>query len=283
VVDQINKKSVLKLGLIGDNIAASRAPDLHRIAGETVGRTVTYDRLVPKDMGIGFDAVFSYCVEHDYHGINVTYPYKERAVSKVIVPDPLVKAMGAVNTILFDGENPSGHNTDYSGFIAAFRNRFDDMSPGSVTLVGAGGAGRAVAFGLVALGVNRICIIDKELKKAHALERDLRQVAPDLDLTIGDDVARAVSAAEGIVNCTPIGMVGYEGTPIPATALGSQKWVFDAVYTPIETQFLRDAAAAEIPRLSGYELFFFQGVQAFKLFSGADVVQEELRLQLSRG
>ena len=277
-----NKISTLKLGLIGGNIAASRAPDLHRLAGEIAGREVTYDRLVPDAMGLSFDDVFSQCEKTGYHGINVTYPYKELAAKKVTVSEPLVRAMGAVNTVLFDGEKPSGYNTDYSGFIAAFRNQFGEMVPGRTTLVGAGGAGRAIAFGLVALGVSKLCIVEQDRVRAEGLSNDLLSVAPTLELSIGTDVATCARDADGVVNCTPVGMVGHEGTAIPSEALGGQKWVFDAVYTPVDTQFLQDAKAAGIPQLSGYELFFFQGIQAFRLFSGVNVVQSELRSRLLR-
>ena len=111
----------LLLGLIGDNIAASRAPLLHRLAGAQAGLSVRYDRLVPKEMKRDFEAVFAQCRAGGYRGINVTYPYKERVTALVAIPDPLVRAMGAVNTVIFGEGMPQGFNTDHSGFIAAWR------------------------------------------------------------------------------------------------------------------------------------------------------------------
>ena len=84
------------LGLIGDNIAASRAPLLHRLAGAQSGLAVRYDRLVPAELGMDFEAVFARCRDAGYRGINVTYPYKERVTALVGIPDPLVRAMGVI-------------------------------------------------------------------------------------------------------------------------------------------------------------------------------------------
>ena len=102
----------IRLGLIGDNIAASQSPRLHRWAGAQNGRRATYDRLVPAEMGMEFDAVFAHVAASGYRGVNVTYPYKERAAAKVVVQDPLVRAIGAVNTVVFEPGGPQGFNTD---------------------------------------------------------------------------------------------------------------------------------------------------------------------------
>ena len=146
----------LLLGLIGDNIARSKAPLPHRLAGELCGLDVRYVRLIPKDMDRDFDEVFAYCVEKDYRGINITYPYKEQVVEKVRIEDPLVRALGAVNTVVFGEGEPKGYNTDYSGFIAAYGKVMGDAAAGPVCMIGAGGVGKAVAFGLVALGLKEI-------------------------------------------------------------------------------------------------------------------------------
>jgi shikimate dehydrogenase len=120
----------LLLGLIGDNIAQSRAPLLHRLAGMQTGLAVRYDLLVPAELGRDFDAVFDGCVAAGYRGINVTYPYKERVTARVTVSDPLVRAMGAVNTVLFGTAGPHGFNTDHTGFIAAYRAARGDEAAG---------------------------------------------------------------------------------------------------------------------------------------------------------
>lgn len=268
----------IKLGLIGDNIRASQSPKLHRLAGALNNCIVTYDLLIPKEQGIEFDALFQRCIAEGYHGLNITYPYKERVTGMVSIEDKVVKSLGAANTVLLAGESPRGFNTDYSGFIAAYRQQRKSRLPGSVGMVGTGGVGRAVAFGLLTLGAKEIRLLDQQRDKAERLADDLRRANPDCTIL----VAETLEGCDGLVNCTPVGMVGYPGTPIPAGHIGGAQWAFDAVYTPVETEFLAHAASAGLEIISGYELFFWQGIDAWKFFSGLPVDKAELRKRLSQ-
>ncbi|WP_168217288.1 shikimate dehydrogenase family protein [Paracoccus liaowanqingii] len=271
------------LGLIGDNIAASQSPRLHRLAGAQNGRRVRYDSLIPAIEGLEFDALFARCASGGYRGINVTYPYKEIVADRLRIDDPLVKAIGACNTVLFDEGGPRGFNTDYSGFVAASRRMRGDRAPGTVLMIGAGGVGRAVAFGLIALGTTEIRLADRDAGKAEALAEALRQARPGLVVRTGTDAAALAPGAQGLINCTPVGMVGYDGTPLPAALMAGAEWVFDAVYTPVQTQFLQDAAAAGLDIISGYELFVGQGVDAWDLFTGLPLDEARLRDDLAAG
>lgn len=274
---------IIRLGLIGDNIAKSQSPRLHRLAGAQNGRRAQYDQLVPAELGLDFDAVFAHVAETGYRGVNVTYPYKERAAAKVVVDDPLVRAIGAVNTVLFDEGGPHGFNTDYSGFIAAYRRVRGADAPGPVLMIGAGGVGKAVAFGLVALGLTEIRIADRDLAKAQALGEALSAARPGLVTRTATESASLVQGMAGVINCTPVGMVGYDGTPLPRAALSGASWVFDAVYTPVETQFLQDAAAEGLQVISGYELFFGQGVDAWRIFTSLPLNEAQMRRDLAEG
>ena len=267
----------VKLGLIGDNIAASKAPHLHQTAGQLTGLDVTYDRLVPKDMKLGFDEVFDYARDTGFRGLNVTYPYKEQAASKAYVSDPLVRAIGAVNTVVFGQNGPQGFNTDYSGFIWAYRAARGDKAPGTVCLIGAGGVGKAVAFGLVGLGATAIRCVDLDADKATGLARSLDALGSDTTVEVFTNVADAANGADGIINCTPLGMGGIGGTPLAAALMQGASWAFDAVYTPVETRFLQDAKRMGLSVISGYELFFGQGIDAWDLFTGVDVDHLALR------
>jgi shikimate dehydrogenase len=270
----------LRLGLIGGNIAKSRAPLLHRLAGEQNGLVVSYERLVPKELGKSFDEVFDDCARGGYRGVNVTYPYKEEAARRVEIDDPLVRAIGAVNTVIFSADGPKGYNTDHSGFIEAYRSVRGDAPPGPTLMIGTGGVGRAVAFGLVALGATALRLVDRELAKAEALAAELRRAAPGVEVTAGAAAEAAAAEVRGVVNCTPVGMVGHEGTPLPRAAMRGAEWAFDAIYTPVETQFLRDAAAEGLVIVSGLELFFHQGFDAWALFSGKPLDTARLRRDL---
>ena len=279
--------TAIKLGLIGDNIALSRAPALHRLAGGIAGLQVSYDLLIPAERNLDFDALFAWAAGAGYRGLNITLPYKERVVPKVLIEDPLARSIAAINTVVFDpaGGRPSGYNTDHSGFIQAFRGQMGAQSPGVVVQIGAGGVGKAIAFGLIVLGATAIRLVEIDRDKAERLAAALRLAAPGLPVTVSGDAAAAALGATGILNCTPLGMGGYGGTPLPAASLeaaakAGAQWAFDAVYTPRDTAFLRAAAAAGLAAISGYELFFFQGVDAFRRFTGRAVDEARLRAAL---
>jgi quinate/shikimate dehydrogenase (NAD+) len=255
----------IRLALIGGNIRQSRSPELHRLCGELTGLEVTYDLLIPGELGQEFEATFDACARSGMCGVNVTFPYKERAAGMVAC-DPLAARIGSLNTVVFGAAGPVGHNTDYSGFLAAYRSAFGDAAPGKVALVGAGGVGRAIAFALAELGASHFELFDSVEGKAAALVGDLAKIG--VGAAMARDIASAVAGADGIVNSTPVGMSGFAGTPVPASLLGRQRWAFDAVYTPVDTVFLRDAETAGLSVLGGYALFFHQGVDAFEHFTG---------------
>ena len=270
----------LKLGLIGDKIAASRAPDLHRIAGRLNNIDVQYDRLIPKEMNQTFDQIFESCPANGYQALNITYPYKEHVVSQVAINDPMVRAIAAVNTVVFDGTLSKAYNTDYTGFIAAYEQVRASAAPGVCCLVGTGGVGRALAFGLVKLGADEIRLFDRDNAKAQQLAYDLNALDPQTVVTAADDLDVATANCDGLLNGTPLGMVGYPGSAFEPKAIANAAWVFDAVYTPIETMFLQSAKATGAQIISGYELFFFQGVHAWHHFTGLDVNTQKLRSAL---
>ena len=269
--------STVRLGLIGDNIAASKAPLLHRLAGSLCGLTVTYDLLQPADLGCAFEDVLRQCQVSSYRGLNITYPYKERVVACVEVDDPAVRAIAACNTVVFEGPRPRGYNTDYTGFIAAYRNSYGDTPPGNVALAGAGGVGRAIGFALARLGASEIRLFDVDRRKSTALAKTIHSVYGHTRIEVADTVEQSAQGADALVNGTPVGMIGIGGCPFPPDLLVGRRWAFDAVYTPVDTPFMLAARAAGLATMSGYELFFYQGIDAFRYFSGRDIAEGPLR------
>jgi shikimate dehydrogenase len=276
----VTNVGTVRLGLIGDNIAQSQAPRLHELAGRLTGIPVRYERLVPKELGQAFEAVFETARRSGFRGLNITYPYKERVVPLVTVPDPQVAALGAINTVLFAPAAPQGFNTDWSGFIAGYRHTLGDRAPGPVCMVGAGGVGKAVAFGLLTLGLEDLTLVERDLPKAEALADALKAAAPKLKVQVTGDVVTGTAGAAGLINCTPVGMVGYDGTPMPRTLMKGAAWAFDAVYTPVDTRFLNEAAAEGLTVMSGWELYFYQGQHAFEIFHGRPIDEALLRRAL---
>ncbi len=257
----------IRLGLIGDNIKASRSPDLHRFCGRLTGLDVSYDLFIPPLMGQPFDTVFDGCQASLMRGVNVTLPYKERVVTRVQVDEPNIARIGAVNTVRFTESGPRGFNTDYSGFISAFRAAFGKTAPGRVVMIGAGGVGKAIAFALLRLGAEEIIFVDTNTERSKALADAVNGAEPAGTRAMAGTID-ALAGADGVINCTPLGMVGYPGSPVPDGAFPQGGWAFDAVYTPVETPFKAQAEAAGARFLSGYELFFHQGIDAFEIFTG---------------
>lgn len=273
----------IKLGLIGNNIAHSSAPGLHVIAGQQCGLDITYDLLNPLDLGKTFVEVFEMARTRGYRGLNITYPYKEQSLLSVSLADPLVQAIGAVNTVVFNDDGPQGYNTDYTGFIEAYRTGRGEAKPGIVCLIGAGGVGKAIAFGLLALGAKIIRCVDLDEAKAQSLADALNALNSHIKTEVHTDAGIAAHGADGVINCTPVGMVGLGGTPLPPEAMIGCNWAFDAVYTPVKTQFLTDARKTGLSIISGYEMFLCQGVDAWSIFSGLDVNKERLRAAVTGG
>ena len=274
---------MIKLGLIGTSIARSRMPLFQRLAGERTGHPLDYALLdIAGGDPQGFDATFRGCAEGGFHGVNVTYPFKELAAARVAIEDPRIRTLGAVNTVIFGA---GGHNTDHSGFLRAYRGRFGDRPAGRVAAIGAGGVGRAIAFALPALGASQIRLFDLDGTKAQALAAALRAAGADVALCASAEDAAA--DADGIVNGTPVGMYFQPGCPIAADALRGLRWAFDAVYTPEDTELLQAARGEGLDVLSGFALFLGQAADAFEAFTGArlsdaDVAAIEREIRASR-
>ena len=268
---------MIKLGLIGKAIQRSNMPLLQRLAGARKGCPVDYRLLDIADADPArFDEAFHACLDGGFRGVNVTHPFKERAAARVAIENPLVRAIGAVNTVTFEADGPRGRNTDYTGFLRAWRWRFGARTPGRVALIGAGGVGRAIAFALTALGAPEIRLCDLDRAKAEALAAALCRARLTVTVHLFDDAETAVAGAEGIVNATPVGMYYAPGCPVNEAALGGQRWVFDAVYTPENTELLQAARAKGIDVFSGFGLFLWQGADAFEIFTGVTLSDTDI-------
>lgn len=272
--------AAIELGLVGCGITRSQAPRLHEIAASLCGLDLAYRLFDLSEHGATpFEDKIRELEGRGLRGVNVTHPFKERAATLVDVPDAGTRSIGAVNTVRFS--DLTGHNTDYSGFMKAFRNQFGAASPGSVLLAGAGGVGHAVAFALATIDHDvKLRIVDIDEAKAQALASELRDLSVDCTAHATDHMPE-LADVDGLVNCTPLGMHQYPGNAFPDTLVGGQGWAFDAVYTPIETPFVQRARAQGLEVLTGYELFFYQGVDAFEIFTGTQPDPVALRQRLA--
>jgi len=262
-------------GLIGNPVGHSLSPPLHEAAYDSLGLDARYVTFEPA-ADEGALAVES-AARLGVSGLNVTIPFKEDVLSAV-APDDLAAHIGAVNTIDFSTEPPTGYNTDAAGVVRAFAHH-DVTLEGNAVVVGAGGAGRAAAFALAAEGM-AVDVANRTVERAAALAADVSEAAD----SVGGDASGASSratahsldalpdllaAADVLVNATSVGME-EDSSPVPRDALHENLAVLDAVYTPVETRLLGDARQAGATTVDGGWMLLFQGVEAFERWTDQD-------------
>jgi shikimate dehydrogenase len=263
----------MQLGLIGRGISRTQAGRLHTALGRLCGLEVTYDLFdAHGDRNFDFQDRLRRCAQDGYRGVNVTHPFKLDVLQHCTPMASLPASLRAANTVLFDPGGPRAANTDYTGFLRAWRHRFGRTPPGRVLMMGAGGVGVALGHALARLGADEIVIHDKAVPVAEDLAAAIVQGGASARLAV--DLETEMGAADGLVNATPVGMAQYPGNPFAESKIGGQSWAFDAIYTPLETDFLRHCKANGVARLSGFELFLYQGLDAFRIFTGFSVDRE---------
>jgi shikimate dehydrogenase len=270
----------LQLGLIGEAIQSSRSPAMHTRAGRTLGLSVTYD-LLDLDLIAGgaraLPQVLTDVETKGYLGCNITHPCKQAVMEYLDDLSDDARALGAVNTVVFRNKKRTGHNTDWSGYARNFKRGLGNVKTGHVLQFGCGGAGSAVAYALMKLGVSRLSLYDSSLERARALADKLGSQFGDR-ISATSDIGQAVRQADGLVNCTPIGMAKYPGLPLPAEMLRADLWVSEIVYFPLETALLRAARAVGCKTLDGGGMAVFQAAEAFELFTGIKPDEEQMLL-----
>ena len=257
-------------GLIGNPVEHSLSPPMHEAGYEALDLDAHYVTFEPAQDAGG--AAISAAETLAVDGLNVTIPFKQ-AVFEAVDPAPLAERIGAVNTVDFSGETPRGYNTDAVGAVRALTHHGVALE-GTAVVVGAGGAGRAVAFGLADEGL--------AVRVANRTESTATALATEVEGATGhglDDLETLLADADVLVNCTSVGM-DEDATPVPASALHGDLAVLDAVYSPIETRLLRDAAAAGATTVDGAWMLLYQGVEAFELWTGETAPVEAMNRAL---
>lgn len=260
------------VGLIGANIEKSLSPVLHEDALAAAGIRGHYhlmdlDRLPGRTLADVLGAARA----AGFAGVNVTYPCKEAVMPLLDAVTAEAREIGAVNTVTIDARGrTTGHNTDRIGFRCGLEDALgrDGARAASVVLAGAGGAGRAVAFALFDLGAARVDIYDTDAERSSALAANLVARFGLGRSAALSTLAPALDAAAGVVNATPLGMLGVPGLPMPADAIRPTHWVADIVYTPLETALIAAARARGARAITGGGMCVHQAAEAFRLFNG---------------
>ncbi|HYM32980.1 MAG TPA: shikimate dehydrogenase [Candidatus Cybelea sp.] len=260
------------VGLIGANIQNSLSPALHEDAFSAAGMRGHYhlmdlDRLPGRRLEdlLGAARVIGFA------GVNVTYPCKEAVLALLDDVSEEARQIGAVNTVTIDARGrTTGYNTDRIGFRRGLEDTLGRIDGATVLLIGAGGAGRAVAFALFDLGAAAILIHDKETARAETLAASLRGRFGAERCAVALDPSSGLSKAAGVVNATPVGMFGFPGNPVPMDAVDPRHWVADVIYTPMETELIAAARGKGARVVTGGGMCVHQAAASFRLFTGAD-------------
>ena len=291
----------LLLGLIGSGIQRSLTPAMQEEEALAQGLRLHY-QLIDLDstgsgVGSGVQALptlMSAARTMGFAGLNITYPCKQAVIPLLDDLSEEARAMGAVNTVVIRGGQLIGHNTDGSGWAWGFRRALPHADLAHVVLLGAGGAGSAIAHAVLRLGAQRLVIVDPEAARAQAVATTLNKLFPAEQgaapgaaigaergaarVSAATDPAAALRGATGLIHATPTGMKKHPGMPLPEALLRPDLWVAEIVYFPIETELLRAARARDCATVHGGTMAVGQAVGAFELFTGrqADAARMEV-------
>ncbi len=262
----------LRFGVIGWPLGHTLSPVFQQAALDALGIPATYDAVPtpPEDL----ETRLTEARRGEWRGLNVTIPHKLRVAELVNRRTPAAERLGAVNTVDADGGRLVGDNTDVAGFARALTEHgaFDPAGARAV-LLGAGGAGRAVAWALRDLGVEHLTLANRRVERADALAHALRDEPLGVASRGLDDpgLARELREATLLVNATSLGMAGGPGPltmPLPAAWLHDGLFVCDIVYRPAETPLLAHARSIGCRVLGGLEMLVLQGAASLERWLG---------------
>ena len=294
----MNKKSkiqasvatpLLHVGLIGDPVAHSFSPPMQQAAFDALGISAHYELWHTPAPAL-LERVRSLCDE-TYLGANVTIPHKEAVLSLMDKVDPLATRIGAVNTIVHHDGYLYGYNTDAPGLLHALHehdiggtqeNGTVSLKGFNAVLLGAGGAARGAAFALAGARVEQLVIVNRSLERAQLLAAEVRQTFRGPVFCLNDPQFLLPRASSLIINATSVGLHG-EQMPLPAEILarfGSDTFVYDMIYNPIQTKLLSQARIMGMRSENGLSMLLHQGALAFTLWTGKPAPLNAMRSKL---
>ena len=250
--------------VVGWPVKHSKSPIIHGywIARHGIAGEYRLEGVTPDD----FPGFLANLAAHGYVGCNITKPHKEAALA-LSEPDERARAVGAANTLWLDDGILRSTNTDVEGFIASL----DDSAPGwdgnleNAVVLGAGGAARAVAYGILERGAQNIHVVNRTFERAEAFRERL---GPRIHPAHWDDLPGLLANAGLIANTTSLGMVGNPDLVLDLSSVGDDTVVADAVYTPLMTPLLTAAKARGLRYSDGLGMLLHQAGRPFELWWG---------------
>jgi shikimate dehydrogenase len=259
--------------LIGDPVMNSLSPVMHNAAFSFQGINNVYVAFRVRKEGLR--ETIEGMRELDILGMNVTIPYKKNVMEHLDEIDPDATEIGAVNTILNKNGVLKGYNTDWLGAMDALANGHL-VGKGKALLIGAGEAARAVGHALAISG-KEILIANRTMDRANALAADLRIRTEAVSIPF-EQLRERIQGVDLIVNCTPVGMKGFESrSPLDSQFISREMAVFDIVYNPMQTELLKYAREKGARVVYGYEMFIGQGARSYEIWTGRKAPVEEMR------
>lgn len=225
----------------------------------------------------------------DIRGLNVTMPHKNEVIKHLDKVDPAAKSISAVNTILNDQGTLMGYNTDGVGALKALKKTGLNLEGKTLLLLGAGGAGKAIAF-QTAQEVEELIILNRTPRKAQDLARSLtRKFGKKIQgrSLSAVNTKNSLQTADILINATPVGMhPNDDQSPIDPGWLTSDLYVMDIIYNPIETKLVKDAKSAGAQVITGLEMLLYQGAASFEIWTGhpapVEVMRKAILKQISK-
>ncbi len=263
-VKQLSRESEI-FGVIGDPVGHSRSPLIHNAALKALGRDGVYLPFEVADIdSFVRDFVHPKTRKLDWNlrGLSVTIPHKLAIIPYLDFVDATARGVGAVNTVVIEGNELRGHNTDVEGAMKPL-DEMIDAHGARVAVIGAGGSARAICYGLSLRGAD-VTVYARDLKKAQPLADDFKARIAPLESFNG--------RADVVINCSPVGMSGHSENRslIKPESLDGVKLVYDLVYTPEETALLGDAKRAGCRTLGGLAMLVGQAAEQFRLWTGVE-------------
>lgn len=255
-------------GIIGDPVEHSLSPTIHNAAFKKLALDFVYVAFKVKKDELS-DAITG-AKKLGIHGLNITMPHKQLVMKHLNEIDSTAKSIGAVNTVLNLDGRLVGYNTDGIGALKALRENDVSLHKKKLLLLGAGGAGKAIAFH-AAQYVEELVILNRTTSKAKALAKFLRKrfnrkitgntLSPVL-------IEKELENADVLVNTTPVGMHSQANQSlVDPIWLRPNLCVMDIIYNPLETKLVKDAKAAGAKVVSGLEMLVYQGAMAFEIWT----------------
>ncbi|MGI8848585.1 MAG: shikimate dehydrogenase [Pyrinomonadaceae bacterium] len=262
-------------GIIGNPVAHSLSPFMHNEAFEFHNLDAVYIPFEVKNLDEFIERFIkkeTREVELNFKGFSVTIPHKSTIIKHLDFVDETAKAIGAVNTVKIKNGKLYGYNTDAQGFIEPLKNSYGDLGNAKIAVFGAGGAARACVY---ALGKEnaKATIFARNIGKAQSLADEFNVQSSKFKVE-----GESYKNFDIVVNTTPLGTCGEFENKTPATAeqLENVNLVYDLVYNPFETQFIKEAKKASVPTIGGIAMLVGQAMAQLKIWTGEDAPMKEM-------